>query len=405
MKNKIKLKKFLITITLFSLCSMVLFLAINIYEQQIFKKNYNRKIVQIISKVKNEYPDLDENKLMSIINSDTVDESLLKKYSIDTDKDSLILENNKEYHKSLFINIVFLLVTITILTVAFLRFNSKKDKEINEITKYMEEINRKNYKLNIDEMSEDELSILKNEVYKTTIMLKEAAENSNKEKLQLKNSLSDISHQLKTPLTSILIILDNLIDDPDMDKDIREDFIRDIKMEITNISFFVQSILKLSKLDTNTVDFIGEETYIKDIVDEVVKNLSILCELRNIKIIANYKENAQITCDFRWQVEAFSNIIKNCIEHSNDNSNIFIDVDENNAYSQIVIRDNGSGIDKEDLPHIFERFYKGKNSSNESCGIGLSLAKSIIEKSNGNIYVESKVGKGSKFTIKYFRIL
>lgn len=404
MKNKIKLKKFLITITLFSLCSMVLFLAINIYEQQIFKKNYNRKIVQIISKVKNEYPDLDENKLMSIINSDTVDESLLKKYSIDTDKDSLILENNKEYHKSLFINIVFLLVTITILTVAFLRFNSKKDKEINEITKYMEEINRKNYKLNIDEMSEDELSILKNEVYKTTIMLKEAAENSNKEKLQLKNSLSDISHQLKTPLTSILIILDNLIDDPDMDKDIREDFIRDIKMEITNISFFVQSILKLSKLDTNTVDFIGEETYIKDIVDEVVKNLSILCELRNIKIIANYKENAQITCDFRWQVEAFSNIIKNCIEHSNDNSNIFIDVDENNAYSQIVIRDNGSGIDKEDLPHIFERFYKGKNSSNESCGIGLSLAKSIIEKSNGDINVESEEGKGSVFTIKYFRM-
>lgn len=404
MKNKIKLKKFLIIITLFSIFSMALFLAINIYEQHIFTKNYNRKIVQIISKVKDEYPDLDENKLMSIINSDKVDESLLKKYSINIDEDSLILENNKEYHKSLFINIVFLMITIIILILAFLKFNSKKDKEINEITKYMEEINRKNYKLNIDEMSEDELSILKNEVYKTTIMLKEAAENSNKEKLQLKNSLSDISHQLKTPLTSILIILDNLIDDPDMDKEIREDFVRNIKMETTNISFFVQSILKLSKLDTNTVDFIEENIYIKDIVDEVVKNLSTLCDLRNIKIIILYKEHAQITCDFRWQVEAFSNIIKNCIEHSKNNSNIFIEVDENNAYSQIIIRDNGSGIDKEDLPHIFERFYKGKNSSNESCGIGLALAKSIIEKSNGDINVESEAGKGSVFTIKYFRM-
>lgn len=404
MKNKIKLKKFLCTITLFSICLIVLFLAINIYEQHIFTKNYNRKIVQIISQVKEDYPDLDENKLMSIINSDKVDLPLLKKYSINIDEDSLILENNKEYHKSLFINIVFLMITIIILILAFLRFNSKKDKEINEITKYIEEINRKNYKLNIDEMSEDELSILKNEVYKTTIMLKEAAENSNKEKLQLKNSLSDISHQLKTPLTSILIILDNLIDDPDMDKKIRADFIRDIKMETTNISFFVQAILKLSKLDTNTVDFIEEKTYIKDIVDEVVKNLSTLCDLRNIKIITKYKENAQIICDFRWQVEAFSNIIKNCIEHSKDNSNILIEVDENNVYSQVVIRDNGTGIDKEDLPHIFERFYKGKNSSNESCGIGLSLAKSIIEKSNGNIYVESKVGKGSTFTIKYFRM-
>lgn len=404
MKNKIKLKKFVLTITLFSICLIVLFLAINIYEQHIFTKNYNRKIVQIISQVKEDYPDLDENKLMSIIDSDKVDLSLLKKYSINIDEDSLILENNKEYHKSLFINIVFLMITIIILILAFLRFNSKKDKEINEITKYIEEINRKNYKLNIDEMSEDELSILKNEVYKTTIMLKEAAENSNKEKLQLKNSLSDISHQLKTPLTSILIILDNLIDDPDMDKEIREDFIRDIKMETTNISFFVQSILKLSKLDTNTVDFIEEKTYIKDILDEVLKNLSILCDLRNIKIITTYKEKAQITCDFRWQVEAFSNIIKNCIEHSKNNSNIFIEVDENNAYSQIEIRDNGIGIDKEDLPHIFERFYKGKNSGNESCGIGLSLAKSIIEKSNGYINVESKVGKGSTFTIKYFRM-
>ena len=404
MKNKIKLKKFLIIITLFSICSMVLFLAINIYEQHIFTKNYNTKIVQIISQVKEEYPDLDENKLMSIINSDKVDLSLLKKYSINIDEDSLILENKKEYHKSLFINIVFIIITIIILIFAFLRFNNKKDKEINEITKYIEEINRKNYKLNIDEMSEDELSILKNEVYKTTIMLKEAAENSNKEKLQLKDSLSDISHQLKTPLTSILIILDNLIDDPDMDKEIREDFIRDIKMEITNISFFVQSILKLSKLDTNTVDFIEEKTYIKDIVDEVVKNLSTLCDLRNIKIITKYKENTKIICDFRWQVEAFSNIIKNCIEHSKDNTNILLEVDENNVYSQVVIKDNGTGIEKEDLPHIFERFYKGKNSSNESCGIGLSLAKSIIEKSNGNIYVESKVGKGSTFTIKYFRM-
>ena len=404
MKNKIKLKKFLLTITIFSICLIVLFLAINIYEQHIFAKNYNMKIVQIISQVKEDYPDLDENKLMSIINSDKVDLSLLEKYSINIDEDSLILENNKEYYKSLFINIVFLMITIIILILAFLRFNSIKDKEINEITKYIEEINRKNYKLNIDEMSEDELSILKNEVYKTTIMLKEAAENSNKEKLQLKKSLSDISHQLKTPLTSILIILDNLIDDPDMEKVVREDFIRDIKMEITNISFFVQSILKLSKLDTNTVDFIEEKTYIKNIVDEVVKNLSTLCDLRNIKIITTYKENAQITCDFRWQVEALVNIIKNCIEHSKDNSKIFIEVDENNAYSQIVIKDNGTGIDKEDLPYIFERFYKGKNSGNESCGIGLSLAKSIIEKSNGNIYVESKVGKGSTFTIKYFRL-
>ena len=403
MKNKIKLKKFLIKTIWLSLCLIVLFLAINIHEQYIYNKNYNMKIAQIISQVKEEYPGINDNKLMNIINNTCTNVSLFKKYSIDLEKDSLILENDKEYKKSLLVNTLFLIVAIAILVTAFLIFNKNKDDEINEITKYIEEINRKNYKLNIDEMSEDELSILKSEIYKTTIMLKEAAENSNKEKLQLKEALSDISHQLKTPLTSILIILDNLIDDPNMENDVREDFIRDIKIEMTNISFFVQSILKLSKLDTNTVDFIEEKVYIKDIIDEVTKKLSILCDLRNIKIVTLIKEDVQINCDFKWQVEAFLNIVKNCIEHSKNDKNIFIEVDENNAYSQVTIEDNGGGIDDEDLPHIFEKFYKGKNSDNESSGIGLSLSKSIIEKSNGYINVESKVGKGTKFIIKYFK--
>ncbi len=403
MKNKVKLKRFLIKTIWLSLCLIVLFLAINIYEQYTYKKNYNRKIAQIISQVKEEYPDINDNKLMDIINNTCTNVSLFKKYSIDLEKDSLILENDKEYKKSLLVNTLFLIVAIAILVTAFLIFNKNKDDEINEITKYIEEINKKNYKLNIDEMSEDELSILKSEIYKTTITLKEAAENSNKEKLQLKEALSDISHQLKTPLTSILIILDNLIDDPNMENDVREDFIRDIKMEMTNISFFVQSILKLSKLDTNTVDFIEEKVYIKDIIDEVSKKLSILCDLRNIEIVTLIKEDVQINCDFKWQVEAFLNIVKNCIEHSKNDSNIFIEVDENNAYSQVTIEDNGGGIDDEDLPHIFEKFYKGKNSDNESSGIGLSLSKSIIEKSHGYIDVESKVGKGTKFIIKYFK--
>ena len=403
MKNKIKLKKFLIKTIWLSLCRIVLFLAINIHEQYIYNKNYNMKIAQIISQVKEEYPGINDNKLMNIINNTCTNVSLFKKYSIDLEKDSLILENDKEYKKSLLVNTLFLIVAIAILVTAFLIFNKNKDDEINEITKYIEEINRKNYKLNIDEMSEDELSILKSEIYKTTIMLKEAAENSNKEKLQLKEALSDISHQLKTPLTSILIILDNLIDDPNIENDVREDFIRDIKIEMTNISFFVQSILKLSKLDTNTVDFIVEKVYIKDIIDEVTKKLSILCDLRNIKIVTLIKEDVQINCDFKWQVEAFLNIVKNCIEHSKNDKNIFIEVDENNAYSQVTIEDNGGGIDDEDLPHIFEKFYKGKNSDNESSGIGLSLSKSIIEKSHGYIDVESKVGKGTKFIIKYFK--
>ena len=277
------------------------------------------------------------------------------------------------------------------------------DKEINKITKCIEQINRRNYKLELDDMSEDELSILKNEVYKTTIMLKESAENSNKEKLELKDSLSDISHQLKTPITSILIILDNLIEDPEMDKYTREDFIRDIKREINSINFLVQSILILSKLDTNTINFIEEEVELKKLVNYAIKNVSILSDLKNVNVNLRVESNSVIKCDFKWQVEAISNILKNCIEHSNDNSDVVVTIEDNKVYSKITIKDNGGGIDKDDLPHIFERFYKGKNSTENSVGIGLSLSKNIIEKNNGIILCKSEIGKGTEFIIKYMK--
>lgn len=255
---------------------------------------------------------------------------------------------------------MFYIITILIILLIFLKFNKKKDKEINKITKCIEQINRRNYKLELDDMSEDELSILKNEVYKTTIMLKESAENSNKEKLELKDSLSDISHQLKTPITSILIILDNLIDDPEMDKDTREDFIRDIKREINSINFLVQSILKLSKLDTNTINFIEEEVELKKLINYAIKNVSMLSDLKNVNVNLRVESNSVIKCDFKWQIEAIINILKNCIEHSNDNSNVIVTIEDNKVYSKITIKDNGGEIDKDIYLIFLKDFIKVK---------------------------------------------
>lgn len=402
MKNKVKLKKFLLGLFIFVCILVSVFLTINIYEYHAYNKNFNKKVSSLINKIEEKYPDVSEAELIEILSSTEDNDSVLIKYSYDLEKDVLIKNNEEAYRRYLAINVVFYILTIALMLCYFLRFNHKKDREISKITRCIEEINRKNYALDLDEMSEDELSILKSEIYKTTIMLKEAAENSNKEKLQLKDSLSDISHQLKTPLTSILIMLDNIIDDPDMDSDVREDFIRNIKREISNISFLVQTLLKLSKLDTNTIHFIAQDVELEQVVTESIKNVSMISDLREVAIKLNIKENPLVKCDFKWQVEAISNILKNCIEHSERQSVVDVVIDDNKVYSKISIRDYGKGIDKKDLPHIFERFYKGKNATSESVGIGLSLAKSIIEKENGTVSVDSDEN-GTQFTVKYYK--
>lgn len=385
-----------------SICLLALFLVINIYEYHTYTINFNNKIDQIVNSLNEKYPLLSETEIMEILNNDAnITTQTLKKYGIDIKNTSILIENNKSYYKFLILNMLFMVIVILLLVIIFLRYNKRKENDIKEIIKYLEQINKKNYELKIDSISEDELSILKNEIYKTTIMLKENAENSKIDKINLKKSLEDISHQLKTPLTSILIMLDNLIDDPYMDADIKNDFIKDIKREVVNINFLVQSILKLSKFDANTIHFIKKDIETKKIIDEAIKNVSTLCDLRNISIEVEASGKEKINCDYKWQIEAITNILKNCVEHSKDNTEIIVTCKQNNIYSTIKIKDFGDGISKKDILHIFERFYKGENANSESIGIGLALSKTIIEEDNGIINVESDK-KGTTFTIKYF---
>ena len=404
MKNKIELKKMCITSCIVVIIFLIIF-SILIYKQyKTYTYNFNQKIAGIIDNVLEKYPDIEKREIVEILNSsDGTNNEILMEYGIELDKDSVILENYTDFQKFIIIDINTLIVFILILSIIFFKYNQSESKKINEITKYIEEINRGNYRLNIEENTEDELSILKNELYKITVMLKEVAENSQKDKTTLKDSLSDISHQIKTPITSILIMLDNILSDENMPEDIKKDFIKDIKREIVNIKFLVESILKLSKIDSNSIKFIKKEVFIKDIINEAVKNVSMLSELKNIKIIVSGDDSIKTICDLKWQVEAITNILKNCIEHSYENKKIYINYNQNNMYTELKIEDNGTGIDAKDLPHIFERFYKGKNSSSDSVGIGLALSKSIIESNNGYIQVDSKLNKGTTFIIKYLK--
>lgn len=404
MKNKLRLKQYITSTLIVFICLFVMFLILNIYEYKTYTKNFNNKISAIITLVKDKYPEITDKEIIEIINSNKQsDDSFFLKYGIDIDNKAVLLENDKSYHIFLLINMSFLIITIASLCILYFRYNYKRKNDIKDIIKYIEQINRRNYELEIDTISEDELSILKNEIYKTAVMLKEAALNSNKDKLNLKKSLEDISHQLKTPLTSILVLLDNLIDEPDMDSSIRNDFIIDIKRNVININFLVQALLKLSKFDANTVHFIKKENDLEMIVKEAIKNVSTLCDLRNINIKLNTLENAKVECDAKWQIEAITNIIKNAIEHSKDNSSIIINIDNNRVYSKIEVIDFGDGISKRDIKHIFERFYKGENATSNSIGIGLALAKTIIEEDKGTIAVESNESN-TKFTIKYFKL-
>lgn len=402
-KNKIELKKTIFICSFIIIIFSIILGLLNYYQYKMYTNNFNKKLDSIILLLSEKYPKIETKEVIQILNANNINKSnILKEYGIDIEKESILMENGNYFKKFLYTNIGISIFFSILLVTVFLLYNKSKDKKLQEITNYIEEINNRNYTLDIDGNTEDELSILKNEIYKTTIMLKEQTENAVNDKFKLKDSLSDISHQLKTPLTSIIIMLDNIIDNPNMENSIRNEFINDIKRQITNINFLVQSLLKLSRFDTNTVNFINKEVKTKDIIQEAINNVSTLCDLKNIEVIVDGDLEGTIICDFKWQVEAVTNILKNAVDYSETSSKIIINCKMNKVYYEIRVIDNGNGIDKEEISHIFERFYKGKNSSKDSVGIGLALAKTIIEKNNGTISVETKNKLGTTFSIKYY---
>lgn len=369
----------------------------------------NQKIAEIIGTIIKENPEIDTRTIIKTLNSkqDTEEyqkgQEELKKYGININEANSIIAVQNQMKQNLVLNILLIIVFSILWMAVIFVYLRKRDRKINQITQYINQIKNKKYDLDINENSEDELSNLKNELYKITIMLKEESEISKKDKDNLKMSVEDISHQLKTPLTSITIMLDNLKDNPNMDENTKQKFIFEISKQIDWINWLVISMLKLSKLDANVVQFYEEKINLKKFIDEIIKNLEIPIEIKNQQIIIEGNESASFVGDYKWQQEAVTNIIKNCIEHNKENGKIYIKYEENTLFTKITIRDEGEGMTKEDLKHIFERFYKGQNSSENSVGIGLALAKNIIEKNNGMISCKSELDKGTEFVIKYMK--
>ena len=395
-------------ILIFGLCYIIIaifvFLMLSQIQYEKYTNQMNIVIAEIVDKIVEKYPDIEEEEIIKILNGTEQSQKkyILEKYGY-TQNTVAIEKISKERSSFIKIDIAIIIAGGIVVTIVLLSYNKKREEKISDINSYIGKVNRGNYELKIEENGEDELTKLRNELYKTTVLLRETAENSEKEKTNLSNSLTDISHQLKTPLTSIRIMIDNIQNNPDMDEKTRNEFIEDISKQIDWISSLVISLLKLAKFDAGSIVMRDEEINVKKLIQNIISNLAILIDIKDIKIEENISEQLTLFADYNWQLEALTNIIKNCVEHSFDGGKIKIEAESNSVFTKLIITDEGEGIEKNDLNRIFERFYKSAKSSENSIGIGLALAKTIIEKERGYIKVESEVGKGTKFEIKYLK--
>lgn len=288
----------------------------------------------------------------------------------------------------------------SVLTGIFVHYTKQRYNKLSELNDYLSLVCAGKFDLDISDNTEGELSILKNNLYKVIILLRTQNEMLQNDKTYLSDSLADISHQLKTPLSAMVVMTDLLKDENDENK--KKEFLSVIEAQLNKMNWLIQNLLKLSKLDSGVVEFKREAVDIEDVINESVKPFLVTLDLKSISFI-NQTENFSFNGDKNWTIEAFENILKNCIEHTDRNGEIVLSSRNTNVYDEITIKDTGCGIAKEDLEHIFERFYHGKNSSGDSVGIGLALAKTVFDKENAAVFAQSTEGEGSIFTIRFYK--
>ncbi len=256
--------------------------------------------------------------------------------------------------------------------------------------------------LSLERFSEGELAALQTEIGKLTTRLSRQARRLEQDKVFLSDSLADISHQLKTPLTSMRLTV-TMLAEPNLTDARREELTRELAMSIGRIQWLVSALLMLSRLDAGTVQLRRDSVGVPELIKESSEPLRISMELRDQSFTVRVPEGTTLTGDLYWTAEAFGNILKNAMEHTPPGGEITVEAQENALFTEIKVWDTGAGFDERDIPHLFERYYRGRNASSQSVGIGLALARTIITHEGGTVKAGNRRDGGAMFTVRFYK--
>lgn len=296
---------------------------------------------------------------------------------------------------------VYILLCAVLYMTAHLIFLKRRYRCIDALSQSIDRILHGQDELLIASSSEGELSILKSEIHKMTLRLKESADALQKEKLQLVDAIADISHQLRTPLTAMNLTVSMLSSDS-LSLEQRVEISHKLRRSLKRIDWLIDALLKISKLDAGVVQFQKEALSVRKLIAQAAEPLLIVMDVKE-QTLRIRAEDEQFSGDMAWCSEALGNILKNCVEHTPAGGQVEISAQETPLFTEIIVRDSGAGFDPSDIPHLFDRFYKGKGSAAESIGIGLALARSVIIQHNGTIRASNHAHGGAQFTIRFYK--
>jgi signal transduction histidine kinase len=394
----------IITLSLIALLAAVLLnLAMMAYTNQALKDTY----AGIVGTVAQKYPQAEAQVVQDLLSPgpgpDSVDlgTQVLEKYGLgdrsaaDTGVAAGLLV------RLLPVGLALVGLVCTGFVLLLVRYQRALSAQVADLSAYLRQIEAGEYALDVRDNGEGSFSLLKNDLYKVTVRLREQAELLQKDKTALSNLIADISHQIKTPLTSLGVLADLLAEDPpEADRRV---FVERLRAQLGRIQWLVAALLKLARMDAGTATFKSEPVDVRRLIEKALEPLQIPLEIKNQRLEVHGDDGASFTGDLDWSVEALTNVIKNCVEHTPEGGRIEISFGANAMYAEIIVSDDGEGIASRDLPNIFNRFYRSENAGDKGVGIGLALAKAVFTAQGGDITVHSQRGMGTSFEIRFFR--